>query len=152
MTFCELRVGVPSIYWSPIEETKKTVLSPTTSGVTFKEIWKKTDVPEVILKFKLLGSMKNARLPQQGDIIAVDIVMPCWMDGSNEIRRISKATVISRKYRISPIQAEVIEYKIAFLKANWTSYDHYCEQEKHEECHGNILVDPDNSVKYSISY
>lgn len=171
MSTTHIRIGVPQIYWAPVrphwnkgpdlffypEDVEESVeeeykaITPTTGGVSFEETWTKSEPPRMTVRFKALGTL-DACLPRHGDLVALDIYMPQDGLGHTEIRRTKKAEIEFVKHSMSAATPEIWEYEIGFYKMNWYSTDHHCNEHGHSECHGEVIIDPDTSSPFSISY
>lgn len=145
MPTISIRFGVPGIF------TAQSKLSPTTGGVSLKEVWTKQEPPYIVAKFKVLGA--NYSGLSVGDITELRIVMPPWSNGTQEVRKVSRAEVVGIKQHIALDRPETTSFKLKFYKIHQTSYDHECsvEHQDGQDCRGTVVVDPDNGPSYGVS-
>lgn len=152
-----MRIGVPVVGYS-LDQYQFKMLSPTTGGISFNEKWSKTRQPYVILSFTVIGQAKLLSELETGKEYSLKIIMPPWSDGSQEIRRVSRAYLVETIHKVCQNKAEIVDYIFEFNKINMIIYDHDCEDVHvpFEDCRGSsrcnkwITVDPDTGPSFKL--
>lgn len=116
MSLSYIRIGVPTV------RVGKDTIGITTGGISFKEHWTKHTPATVEIKLKVLGKIWTPDI-EIGEKVDLEIRMPCWADGTQEIITCKSAELVKKKQSIKASEPEIWSLKFKCNKHGVFSSD-----------------------------